>query len=110
MILNLYMLSLSVRFSHINNEEMELNIKHDFITLNGKLKLENSMKKEVAKRWMGWPKKQIEFVFEEILIFKKISTLFLLLSHYFDNDDEFFFKKIIILWQSNPMGTISFGP
>ncbi len=50
MILNLYVLSLSVRFSHINNEEMELNIKHDFITLNGKLKLENSMKKEVAKR------------------------------------------------------------
>jgi hypothetical protein len=46
---------------------------------------------------MGWPKKQIEFVFEEILILKNISTLFLNFSHYFDNDDEFFFKKIIIL-------------
>jgi hypothetical protein len=59
---------------------------------------------------MGWLKKQMQFVFEEILIKKYISTLFFLNSHYFDNNDEFFSQKIIILWRSNPMDTIFFGP
>jgi len=43
-------------FSHINKEEMEMSIEHDFATLNAKLELELecSMKKEVAKgQWDG---------------------------------------------------------
>jgi hypothetical protein len=49
-------------FSHINKEDMEVTIKCDFVALNVKLELEHSTKKEVVKRPMGWPKKQIEVV------------------------------------------------
>ncbi len=49
MVLDLYVLFLNSMFSHINKEEMEVSIEHDFATLNAKLELECSMKKEVAK-------------------------------------------------------------
>jgi len=54
--------TLNGMFSHINKEDMEMTIKCDFVALNVKLELEHSTKKEVVKRPMRWPKKQIEVV------------------------------------------------
>jgi hypothetical protein len=60
MVLDLYVLSLNNMFSHINKEEMEVSIEHDFATLNVKLELECSMKKEVAKDQWGGPRSKLK--------------------------------------------------
>jgi hypothetical protein len=39
-----------------------VSIKCDFVASNANLELEHSMKKEVVKRPMGWPKNQNEVV------------------------------------------------
>jgi hypothetical protein len=60
MVLDLYVLSLNSMFSHINKEEMEVSIEHDFVTLNAKLELECSMKKEVANDQWGAPRSKLK--------------------------------------------------
>jgi hypothetical protein len=44
----------------MNKEEMEVSIEHDFATLNAKLELECSMKKEVAKDQWGGPRSKLK--------------------------------------------------
>jgi hypothetical protein len=45
MVLDLYVLSLNSMFSHVNKEEMEVSIEHDFATLNAKLECSMKLQK-----------------------------------------------------------------
>ena len=49
-------------FSVINKDEMEVCVQRDFAALNEKLEMEHDMCKEVMKRPVGRPKKEIEVV------------------------------------------------
>jgi hypothetical protein len=53
---------LSNMFTIIDKEEMEDRVERDFAQLHVKMKLEKSIKKEVQKRPVGRPKREIEAV------------------------------------------------
>ena len=54
--------TLQCMFSPINKEEMEVCVERDFAALSTRMELEKAMEKEVVKRRVGRPKKQIEAV------------------------------------------------
>lgn len=49
-------------FSILNKDEMEMRVQRDFATLDEKLEIDYAMRKEVVKRPVGRPKKEMEAV------------------------------------------------
>ena len=52
--------TLSSKFSIINKDEIEVCVQRDFAALNEKLEMELGICKEVMKRLVGRPKKEME--------------------------------------------------